>query len=655
MNLIDSELNSPRELVVQAFRFLNREDKAAAFSSIYSEMIRTKMNADCFDDFILLDAKTTDSYIETVHCPNDNNHTVVKNGTDRNGRRRYKCKNCGITFFASMHSLSSSVVQDTAVWCRFVSGILQQESIETLAQACSISPTTAMNWQLRVFEAIRTIEADNKLSGVVVADDMRVYYNLKGNHSDDFIMPRKSRKRGHENTIKNSNKNQICVLCAIDDEGHSFSKIISFGVPNGKRTANGFRDKLNDDVDVLVTDGAKSFGETVRRYEIPYWERKPSHDYGRKKVPDISGNYNIQIINNYHSKLRKFLAKYNGVSSRRLPGYLLVFDFLQNHKGEGIDLLCCKILSAMAMPNKETTIEELNAKYSVPVSNGREKELWETKIPRKEQKVYLDWLNKIPIAEIMKNHHINKRKIYTIRDKVIRLNVHDKITELHKPKEESSNPENFYCQPKVIGKHLEIYHDYMNTEMTLQTVGEKYGISKQRVHQIVSKLKEADEHGNFYKKKRKSVKKSSPKPNYNKRNEQIFAMFNFLNSKDAHLHDIYKQVGRKFNLSERTVKNLIYKLRTEANSLDYTYHWSDERKNLSKDDYYIFLAKRDRAIYEEYLNSPEREVFGGLNKIAIRLSRKYNLSCSHCQLIIRTQRKLRQQEQVQEQELSNAS
>ena len=235
MLLNNSEPKTLADYVYKSFLLLSKEEKQSVFKNIYSEMLRVQVNANSFDDFVLPDDKNLDNYIETVTCPNDKTHDIIKNGKDRHGRQRFKCKCCNETFFATKHTLSSNVTQDISIWVRFISGMLKQEKLESLAEACSISVSTAMNWQLRVFEAIRVLEDDVKLSGVIAADETFFDYSLKGNHADDFIMPRKPRKRGNQNTIKNRHQNSICVLCAIDSENRSFSKIIGFGNSSGDR------------------------------------------------------------------------------------------------------------------------------------------------------------------------------------------------------------------------------------------------------------------------------------------------------------------------------------------------------------------------------------------------------------------------------------
>lgn len=646
MLLNNSEPKTLADYVYESFLLLSKEDKQCAFKKMYSEMLRVQVNANNFDDFVFTEDKNLDNYVETVTCPHDKTHDIIKNGKDRHGRQRFKCKCCNETFFATQHTLSSNVTQDISIWVRFISGMLKQEKLESLAKACSISVSTAMSWQLRVFEAIRVLEDDIKLSGVVAADETFFDYSLKGNHADDFVMPRRPRKRGNQNTNKNRHQNSICVLCAVDNENRSFSKIIGFGNSSSDRLVKGFENKLSDSVDVLVTDGAKAFGKSVKEYNIPRWERRPSKQLRGKHIADVSGKFHINKVNSYHERLKRFIGNYKGVSSRRLPGYILLFDFLQNHKGEDMECMCSKILSVMALPSDEISYDQLNAKYLIPVSNHGEKEIWELKVPKKEQKIYIDWHNRVPIAEITVKYKVNRRKIYTIKDKVLRLNLHDKII----------SPESVVKQrklKKLNEKTISIYMEYVLHDISQSDLAQKYNMTRQGINYIIQLVKARPEFAYLQKSKSSHQNRSNSEIDYLKRDREIYALFKFLQSEGVLLKDIYQQIALRFSLSTQQIQRILHNQRTEDKFATFKYHWTDERKNLPKEEFDLFIENRNAQLYEEYLNSPSFGIKGKQTELITGIADKYKISYSHCQLIIRTQRNLRQQEQNQAQEPSD--
>ena len=74
---------------------------------------------------------------------------------------------------------------------------------------------------------------------------------------------------------------------------------------------------------VLITQNNKEFAETkeIKLVQIKDHETK-------------NGIYHINTINNYHSRLKKFLDPFNGVATKYLDNYLVWFNYLNNTKGD---------------------------------------------------------------------------------------------------------------------------------------------------------------------------------------------------------------------------------------------------------------------------------------------------------------------------------
>ena len=67
-----------------------------------------------------------------------------------------------------------------------------------------------------------------------------------------------------------------------------------------------------------------------------------------KSGKEKKGIYNIQRINNYHSKLKKFMDKFNGVATKYLNNYLVWhtwFDMKGHTQLEKADLLLVKSIA----------------------------------------------------------------------------------------------------------------------------------------------------------------------------------------------------------------------------------------------------------------------------------------------------------------------
>lgn len=612
---------SPIEMTVGMYEMLNREDALETFERINLLSHQKRVGANTFDELICSS--------ESVVCPFDATHEIVKNGKDRNKKQRYKCLDCGKTFSATSQTLSSNTSQSIGKWVEFIFGLFDALTCEQLSEKCKISTTTAWQWRLKIFESLESLQSNFRLSGIVFADDTRVPYNFKGNHGENFIAPRQSRKRGNQNTIKNYQKNSICVLCAIDSKGNSFSKCIGFGTPSGKRLSDGFINKLDvNESMVLVTDGAQSFSRVVKDYAIPKWEKRITITKNGKKYPNMLGQFHIQQINGYHSRLKNYLRHFKSVASRYLPGYLLIFDYMENNKELTKEQMALKILNHMAQLPSSVTLNRLEAKYKIPISNGPEEELWELKVPSKEQKIYIDWVNKMPIKEICSKHNINKRKIYTIKDKVKKYNLHEEIITKRPTLLKRGNTP--LLKP-ISDKNWEIFLKCYQEGMSYAGVARLYGLSAQRIHKIVSTvskrpeaalIKSFDETYNSS----KGIKKlQNEKENLN---DTLFRDFKLMYSEETTIKDICIILSQKYNLSYRAVEGRLFRQRQKENKLLSNHAWKEDRKTMIPSEYYTHLKQKHQQIYDDIIEEKRKHPDRTLKDIFKELAEVYGYSIS---------------------------
>lgn len=558
---------------------------------------RLNAGAETFGELAFNEETSPETFCEALRCPRCRSQSLIKHGSSDSNNPRYKCQVCQKTFSASTNTLSSHSVQDVGVWTVYIKGLLQGETYESLAKACGISTTTVRNWRLKVFVALESLVKDVKLSGLVFADDTRIPYNFKGRHGDDFISPRKAHSRGGQTTMKNHLKNEICVLCAIDANRNSFSRCIGFGNTSGKRLSNGFADKLDvDENTVLITDGAQAFSRTVKDYGIPQWERRVTKIVNGKRFPNTAhGKMHIQIINNYHKRLKEFMVRYHGVASRFLPGYLLLFDYKENHKHMTEAEQVKEILEAMASITENYTLEDLERKFSIPVSNGPETELWEVKIPRKEQLIYRDWVNKMPIKDICAKHHIDRWKIYHIRDKVKRYDVHKEIVDTPPGQRKTRSTSMCPAMGRLKERNWEIFLYCYRDGHGYSEAAKVFGLTRQRVHQIVQKVLQHPSAS--------AIKKCEGPPRGRHQKclpqKDILRDLSLMCDDESTKQENYAILAQSYGTTPRYVDKLFYKQRLSDNNADWRYQWTPERKEMAPEEYYAFLTARNKQIHQD--------------------------------------------------------
>lgn len=114
-------------------------------------------------------------------------------------------------------------------------------------------------------------------------------------------------------------RKQVCVPCAVNRNGLSVSKITNLGRTSLKAISTLFNGVI-DASSVLCTDSLAAYDTFAQNNNLKH-----------VKVASgffTNGVYNIQRVNNYHSRLKNFINRFNGVSTKHLNNYLLWHNFV---------------------------------------------------------------------------------------------------------------------------------------------------------------------------------------------------------------------------------------------------------------------------------------------------------------------------------------
>lgn len=208
------------------------------------------------------------------------------------------------------------------------------------------------------FRCFTNVFKDTKFKGIVEADETFCPLSYKGNHKkSSFVMPREVHKRGKSTHTRGLSYEQVCIPCAVDRIGHSVSKIATLGRIKTKDLHSVYDGKIMPD-STLCTDKMNSYVRFANSNNINLVQLKT----GKTK----KGIYNIQHINSFHSKLKKFIDYFNGVSTKYLNNYLL-WNSLANVKGGSIqDKVNTLLRTAIATPTK-VKCKELSSRPVIPL------------------------------------------------------------------------------------------------------------------------------------------------------------------------------------------------------------------------------------------------------------------------------------------------
>ena len=136
-------------------------------------------------------------------------------------------------------------------------------------------------------------------------------------------MPRNSHKRGKSVHVRGLSHEKVCVPCAVNRNGLSIAKITNLGRVSTEDLNKLYAGRI-EEKSILCTDEMNSYIQFADKNNLELIQLKS----GKAK----KGIYHIQHINSYHSNLKKFMRKFNGVSTKYLNNYLIWNNILNYSK-----------------------------------------------------------------------------------------------------------------------------------------------------------------------------------------------------------------------------------------------------------------------------------------------------------------------------------
>lgn len=290
--------------------------------------------------------------------------------TDTVGRKTgfmFRCKHCEKTFSATHESIASGTKCGALTWMKILQSLLNNVGITQTCEYCGISENTYYNIRNRLFYAISILLKDLRLYGNIEVDNTFVRVSYKGVNLqesefpedsiffDDTFKPRAARDRGSAVPSSVKNANHICIFTGIDDRGHVLARFVGVGnisylslkhyipselflsqVPQTDPFAlakKQRKDKKEPETKPLQKSKIIADREgAIQRYAQTLDVEFESHVYRkdgiqRRLSKDALG---IQHVNALHRRLKTFLRMHGYMSSKYLPGFLTLFEFVEN-------------------------------------------------------------------------------------------------------------------------------------------------------------------------------------------------------------------------------------------------------------------------------------------------------------------------------------
>ena len=289
------------EEIQEMLKMMSEEDKDNLIQLLLNEKKKVRNDGDLL--------KLQNNY----RCPYCQSTKINKNGTAHKNLPQFICRNCKKTYTIRTNTIFYYSKKNITLWREYIELFSQGLSLRKIVEKMNnkISLPTAFYWRHKILEVMKHFDNHDKLDGIVEADETYFNESQKGSRN---VKGRKPRKRGYSSEYRQAglSSRKVCVLTALDRQKHSFNKPVGYGKVN-KEQVQILQHRIKDN-SILITDGDKSYKvlKDVKLKQLKFG--KP-----QSKV------YHLSNINNFHSKLKQFMSRFNGVATKYLDNYVNYF------------------------------------------------------------------------------------------------------------------------------------------------------------------------------------------------------------------------------------------------------------------------------------------------------------------------------------------
>jgi transposase-like protein len=223
------------------------------------------------------------------------------------GLKRYRCRECRKSFNA-LTGTPLARLRKREAWKTYAQAVAESVSVRKAAQRTGVSVPTAFRWRHRFLSLAKDAKAKT-VSGIVEADETFFLKSFKGARK----MSRAPRKRGGVARKRGASDEQVPVLVLRDRSGATTDAVLqNLKVTEIYRVLTPVVAKDT----VLVSDGARAYASFAFEAGIGHVGLTGRRGERRRGV------FHIQNVNAYHSRLKTWMRRFNGVATKYLPNYL---------------------------------------------------------------------------------------------------------------------------------------------------------------------------------------------------------------------------------------------------------------------------------------------------------------------------------------------
>lgn len=588
-----------------------------------------QMGANSISDYI---NKRYVSDFEKITCSFCGANSYISHGsynTSAENIKRYKCKKCGRTFTQVNNSIISGSNLSLIDWVKFIDCLYNAFPLEKTAKLCGMSVQAAQDNRYKLFYALKILDEQVRLKGNVVIDETYVPVSYKGNYNNDNKKTdRKSHKRGGENSTPGVSKNQVCVACALDEDGNSVARVAGVAGGSIMKLDYAFGDSIDKEfIDVIYSDGSYAIKGYANKKKIPI---KSGKLLKKNKKPAQNIVYNsetltinryLQRINSYHSRLKKFVDSFNGLSSRYLAGYMYLFAWKERNKNRDAEEAYGELLDVMTKRNQHIPIDDILSGGIFPNPTLIEKNVdhnW-FKDKKKADAIYAMYAKGINVKEIAKKFNMTYQAAYKYLRRYENLNLAYKTDKEKELESRRLLPIKVKIPKNKLERDIEIYRAKLEWQGDVNTfykkMMKKYNISLQTVKNVISEtqrilaLREA-----IY--IHEDISFNDLQHVY----QNVLCDFTELKKQKVDYASSVQIVAKKYNYTIGNIERILRIMNTRGEK-----YFTSQKRKLSINE----TINRDKAVFIDLLRWT-----GDINNFYVWASEKYNLSEGYIRQII---------------------
>jgi len=282
-----------------------------------------------------------DSGIACVHCGST---SVKRNGKYRT-RQRYLCKDCSKSF-NDMTNTPFAGSRYPEKWVKYMEMMVEGYTLPKIAKRLKIHISTAFYWRHKILNTLGSL-GFNQLQGIVESDETFFKESLKGRE----VTHREPKKRAVKDKKRGISDLKIAVVVAQDRNGNMIARKGGTGRVRAEEIDAVIGEFIHPSA-LLCTDTATNYKKFAR---IKGLQHETINERQKQRVK--KGIYHIQNVNNFHSRLKTWIRRFQGVATKYLDNYLYWFRWLEIDKHLTFEKQVEQMLISACKKSNETTVQ----------------------------------------------------------------------------------------------------------------------------------------------------------------------------------------------------------------------------------------------------------------------------------------------------------